>query len=68
LSSPFDLQFPEGHEEENKDDLLENKKKLRRGTSMNVLLDVIKKNQSSLKNFGALDFNIFDFAKKVERE
>jgi len=68
LSSPFEQSYnASDHGEENKGGALQ-KKKSRRGTNINVLLDTIKKNQSSLADFGSLNFNIFELAKGMERD
>lgn len=65
FSTPYDIGSHNNGDEENKED---EKKKNRRGTSLNVLLDVMKSHQSHLDNLGSLDFNIFDLSSQIHRE
>ena len=68
LSSPFEQSYQASDAGEEKNgDALQNKK-ARRGTSINVLLDIIKKNSEVLADFGSLNFNIFELAKGMERD
>ena len=68
LSSQFEHTYhaSDGGEENKKDQI--QKKKSRRGTSIGVLLDIIKSNQTTLADFGSLNFNIFSLTKVMDRD
>ena len=67
LSSPFEHTYHASDGGEEKKDQIQ-KKKSRRGTSIGVLLDIIKSNQTTLADFGSLNFNIFELSKAMDRD
>lgn len=66
LSKALSSHLEYNYDENDKESL--QKSKERRGTSINVLLDVMQKNESILSGIGNLNFNIFSLAQNMDRE